>query len=180
MTGNEDRRLWALVGLTAGVAAGIWLWTRGREWGGQPAAVGGEVDAGLQVARAFDQDIELAARDLGVTRISDGVIEVTGVVADRDQRQRAVAMAHNAPGVHTVVNRLVLEDEERRAEENRARHRDTPIQHTGMGVGMGTRRQSPDTDPDRPSDRQKLVDRELDVSNQEPDLGPEGADEPES
>ena len=178
MSGNEDRRLWALVGLAAGAAVGIWLWTRRR--GGEPTAVGGETDAALRVARAYDNDIELAARGLGVTRISEGVIEVTGVVADRDQRQRAVAMAHNTPGVHTVVNRLVLEDEERRVAESRARNRDRPIRHTGMGVGMGTRRQSPDTDPDRPSDRQKLVDRELDVPKLEQDLGPAGPDEPET
>ena len=180
MNGDRDRRLWMVVGLTAGVAAGIWLWRRGVGRHGEPEAVGGESDAGLQVARSFDNDLELAARGLGVTQISEGVIEITGVVADREQRQRAVAMAHNTPGVHTVVNRLVLEDEERRVEESRARHRDTPIQHTGMGVGMGTRRQSPDTDPDRPSDRQKLVDRELDVSKLEPDIGPEDPDQPES
>jgi hypothetical protein len=43
-----------------------------------------------------------------------------------------------------------------------------------MGAGMGTRRQSPSTDPDRPSDKQKMIERELEVANVEdtPEGGP--------
>jgi hypothetical protein len=78
-------------------------------------------------------------------------------------------MAHNVAGIHTVVNRIVLEADEARLEEHRSRGTGGPPsrQHYGMGVGMGTRRQSPATDPDRPSDRQELVDRELDVDRME-------------
>ena len=47
-----------------------------------------------------------------------------------------------------------------------------------MGVGMGTRRQSPSTDPDRPSDKQKILDRELDVGNIQD--APEGGPDPVS
>lgn len=168
---DRSRTLWTLLGVTAGVATGIWLWQRGAERASRAteplSEMKGEGDAAERVAYALADDMELGERDLSVDGISDGVVEITGVVADRDQRERVVAMAHNTTGVHTVVNRLVLEDEEARLEETRARTEETPIQHSGMGVGMGTRRQSPDTDPDRPSDRQKMVDRELEAENME-------------
>ena len=172
---DQQRTLWTLMGITAGVAAGIWLWRRGAErWEKAPdEPVLVEADAAVRVARALDRDIELASRRLRVDRISDGVIEISGAVADREQQDRAVAMAHNEPGIHTVVNRLVVETEEQRLAERRDRAGEHTVRHTGMGVGMGTRRQSPDTDPDRPSDRQKMVERELEVRNLEADLEPE-------
>lgn len=182
MASDQNRTVWALLGLVAGVVTGIWLWRRGAErtadleWTG----VG---DAATRIASALAGDAELAGRGLEVEAISDGVVELRGAVADRAQRERAVAMAHNTPGVHTVVNRLVLESEEARLDANQSRReaRGPRIHHTGMGVGMGTRRQSPDTDPDRPSDRQKLVDRELDVDRVEADVDRVEPDvEPES
>ena len=158
--------VWKLLGLAAGIGVGLWLWRRGEV---EEVVVGDwahPADAAERIQRAFDGDPELGSR-LRVDAISDGVVEILGSVAGRDQRDRAVAMAHNTAGVHTVVNRIVLEPEEARLEENRARNQEgSPSrQHYGMGVGMGTRRQSPDTDPDRPSDRQKLVERELDVDH---------------
>ena len=165
MSSDRTRTLWKLVGLVAGAGVGLWLWRGGRDRGDAVRRWTGPGDAAYRIQGAFDRDPELAAR-VRVHAISDGVVELTGGVAARDQRDRAVAMAHSTPGVHTVVNRIVVEPEEARMAENRARNEDGPAsrQHYGMGVGMGTRRQSPDTDPDRPSDRQKLVERELDVA----------------
>ncbi|MDX1673461.1 MAG: BON domain-containing protein [Longimicrobiales bacterium] len=171
MASKVDRTLWILAA-AAGAAAGLWLWRRRTGEETAPAAAV-EGDGALAVARAYREDIELAAFDLAVNRISHGVIEITGAVERPDQRERAVAMAHSTEGIHTVVNRIVLDGEEARLEEAAARHADDPIRHTGMGVGMGTRRQSPDTDPDRPSDRQKLVERELEVRNLEVEEEPE-------
>lgn len=187
---NRDRTLWTLAALT-GVAAGAWLWRSaiGRRPTRESPTAAVEGNSALRVARALDDDIELAAFDLVVNRISDGVIELIGAVGDTEQRQRAIALAHAVDGVHTVVNRLVLEGEEARLRANRTRNADRRLQHTGMGVGMGTRRQSPDTDPDRPSDRQRRVERALEVGNMEatppapgaPDVADSGvAEEPPS
>lgn len=174
MASDQNRTVWALLGLAAGVITGIWLWRRGGERTADLEWAGGG-DAATRIARALAGDPELAGRGLEVEAISDGVVELRGAVPGREQREQAVAMAHNTPGVHTVVNRLVLESEEARLDANQSRRaaRGPRLHHTGMGVGMGTRRQSPDTDPDRPSDRPKLVDRELDVDRVEPDVEPE-------
>lgn len=182
MSSDRARTLWKLAGLAAGVAAGWWLWRRGTtEAGGEVRRWTGPGDPAFRIQGAFDRDPELATR-LRVHAISDGVVEITGGVAEREQRDRAVAMAHSTPGVHTVVNRIVVEPEEARLAENRARQEDGSAsrQHYGMGVGMGTRRQSPDTDPERPSDRQKLVERELDVDRMRDELATRGEDRPQA
>lgn len=160
------RKLWTLAGLATGAAVGFWLWRRGEERTLEPELWTPRDDAVGRLRDAFDADAGLARRGLDIDAVSEGVIEITGMVADRDERERAVALAHNDPDVHTVVNRLVVAREESRLAETRARNQERGgLHHTGMGVGMGRSRQSPDTDPDRPSDRQKRVDRELDVDN---------------
>lgn len=164
MRTGRARHLFRLAGLVAGVGVGLWLWRRGVRTGARPREWTGPGDAAHRIQHALDTDPELQGR-LRVHGISEGVVELTGRAPRREQRDRAVAMAHNVAGVHTVVNRVVLEAEQARLAGNRARRSGGPSnrQHYGMGVGMGTRRQSPETDPDRPSDRQELVDRELDV-----------------
>lgn len=181
MSSDRARTLWKLAGLAAGAAVGWWVWRRGRDQGGDVRRWTGPGDPAFRIQAAFDRDPELGTH-LRVHAISDGVVEIDGGVAEQDQRDRAVAIAHNAPGVHTVVNRIVVEPEEARLAEIRARHEDGPAnrQHYGMGVGMGTRRQSPDTDPDRPSDRQKLVERELDVARMQDEVATPAEDGPEA
>lgn len=106
-----------LLGLTAGVVAGVWVWRRHTEqaWHAMGPTlapeVPGPVDTGdpvAGVARALDHDLELAPYGLGVHGLSDGVIEITGAVDAPEQRARVVAMAHNIAGIHTVVNRVRL------------------------------------------------------------------------
>lgn len=165
--------VWTVLGLTAGVATGVWLWRRRSareqprrgEWA-PPRGAGGEV------AEALRRDRTLARRSIEADAIADGVVELTGRVGSREEARRAVRLAQGAGGVYTVVNRLVIEDEENHREETRRRREEGAPElndrgHSGMGVGMGTRRQSPDTDPDRPSDKQKMLDRELEVGNVE-------------
>ncbi len=111
---TSDRRLWKLIGLTAGMATGIWLWRRGMERAWELAEaeplIPVEGDAAESLARALASDLELAGFDLQVHAVSEGVIEITGAVAEPVQRARVVAMAHNTPGVDTVVNRIVVSD----------------------------------------------------------------------
>jgi hypothetical protein len=182
LTERGRQTLWTALGVSAGVMAGVWLWRRqqrgayerepGQDWA--PPA-----DAGGRVAAALRADAELASHAIEVQAISDGVVELGGRVATRDDAGRAVRIAQETDGVFTVVNRLAVASEEEQREETLRRREDGAPElhergHTGMGVGMGTRRQSPDTDPDRPSDRQKILDRQLDVGNVEdaPESGP--------
>lgn len=172
------------LGVSAGVATGLWLWRRAQPRRQAPAATGPSGWAqprgsGADVADALRRDRSLGARAIEVDSIAEGVIELTGEVESREEARRAVTIAQGTRGVYTVVNRLALHDEEAHRSDTQRRRRDgdpalRERHHYGMGVGMGTRRQSPDTDPDRPSDKQKILDRELDVGNVEdaPEDGP--------
>lgn len=118
---------------------------------------------------SLQRDPKLARRRIEVGTIAEGVVELRGEVADRAESERAMGVAQAATGVYTVVNRLRLADEEGRRDSVQRRWSDGApdlheSHHYGMGVGMGRRRQSPSTDPDRPSDRQRMLERELDVA----------------
>lgn len=182
---RSRQALWTALGVSAGVATGVWLWRRGQEPDrqtiehGAPAGWARPEGSAAAVAEALQRDRTLRNRSIEVDSISEGVIELTGHVSQREESRRAVELAQSTSGVYTVVNRLTVDDEESHRTETQQRRRDGAPElqerhHYGMGVGMGTRRQSPDTDPDRPSDKQKILDRELDVSNVEeaPEDGP--------
>ncbi|HUG41533.1 MAG TPA: BON domain-containing protein [Longimicrobiales bacterium] len=175
---KNDRRtqaMLALFGISAGVAGGVWLWRRNeagrreavRRWG-QPRG------SAQDVAEALRSDGKLGRRQLEVDTIAEGVVELNGTVRDRSEAERAVGIAQRTTGVYTVVNRLVVDAEEAQRSEARRRWSEGAPElrerhHYGMGVGMGTRRQSPATDPDRPSDKQAMLDRELNVHRVEDD-----------
>lgn len=168
----------ALIGVSAGVTAvAAWAWWRRIRpslpvrRGRRPRGPAGQLLGALQ------RDLELASRRIDVGEIADGVVELRGSVADRAEAERAIGIAQATSGVYTVVNRLRLSDEEGRRDSARRRWRGGApdlheSRHYGMGVGMGRRRQSRSTDPSRPSDRQQMLERELDVAK----LG----DEPQS
>ncbi len=160
----------AVIGVSTGlVATGVWAWwrrARPPQAGSPPAQPRG---AAGDVMDAMQRDPKLARRRIDVEAIADGVVELRGEVADHAEAERAMGVAQATRGVYTVVNRLRLADEEGRRETARRRWSDGApdlheSHHYGMGVGMGRRRQSPATDPDRPSDRQRLLERELDVA----------------
>jgi hypothetical protein len=171
-------------GVATGVAAGLWLWRRRA----------GEMSDGLErwaeprgsaqdVAEAFRGDSKLSRRRIEVDTIAEGVVELSGSVRDRAEADRAVGIAQRTTGVYTVVNRLRIEAEESARETTRRRWNEGAPElrerhHYGMGVGMGPRRHSPATDPDRPSDKPRMLERDLDVGNVEEDL--EAASFPES
>lgn len=170
---RSDRRnqaILAVFSISAGVAGGFWLWRKqavergeaGRRWG-QPRG------SAQDVAEALRKDSKLGRRAIEVDAVAEGVVELTGAVRERSEAERAVGIAQRTTGVYTVVNRLVVDAEESKRAEAKRRWSDgapdlRERHHYGMGVGMGTRRQSPDTDPDRPSDKQRMIERELDVT----------------
>lgn len=179
---TERDRLLTIAGISAGVAtgvaAGVWLWRRrvgprvgvARDWS---APRGSAQD----VSDTIREDPKLSRRRIEVDAIAEGVVELSGSVRDRGEAERAVGLAQGTTGVYTVVNRLRVEAEESRREETRRRWKDGAPElrerhHHGMGVGMGTPRHAPRTDPDRPNDKQRILERELDVAKVEDD-GPE-------
>jgi len=118
------------------------------------------VDALRQVGPVGSRPIDVAA-------LREGTIELTGAVHTDEEAKRAVAVVHALQGIHTVVNRLTVGEEEVKLAENRRRHDEgdpalTESQWEGMGVGMGRRRQSRDTDPFRRDDRATMLDRAID------------------
>ena len=173
--------LLTVLGVSAGLATGVWLW---RQRGGrqqEPARPWARPRGSAQdVSESLRKDPKLARRRIEVDAIAEGVIELSGSVQDRAEAERAMGIAQATTGVYTVVNRLRLEEEESHRETTRRRWTEgapdlRERHHYGMGVGMGPRRQAPDTDPDRPSDKQKILERELDVANIEdtPESGPD-------
>lgn len=197
MTVERDRQsVLRVFGISAGVAtgfvAGLWLWR--RRPGGAPTVITDRAaprGSAQDVADSLVRDGKLGRRRIEVDTIAEGVVELTGSVRDRMEAERAVGIAQGTTGVYTVVNRLRVESEESHQERTRRRWRDGAPEmrerkHYGMGVGMGTRRQSPDTDPDRPSDKQQMLERELDVGRVEdppestlhPSSGAEAVDDP--
>ncbi|CAN5846352.1 hypothetical protein BH23GEM6_BH23GEM6_15100 [soil metagenome] len=119
------------------------------------------------VLDSFFADAMLSERGIDVGAISHGIIELSGSVWSDDEADRAVRLANAIPGVRTVVNRLSIE-QEAQARESRLR----AVREEGGNVtsiqrevartgGMGTRRQSRLTDPDRPDDSQHREHRSL-------------------
>lgn len=155
----------AVVGV-AGTAAALWI-ARRRD---------GRVHPGLERSRLersvrdiLREDETLSRRGMLVSEIGPGVVELAGIVETAEEMQRAVAGAQKVDGVTTVVNRLTIRTEESRLAATRSRFADgdpslTETHWTGMGVGMGRRRQSPETDPDRRDDHVRMIERELAAS----------------
>lgn len=124
------------------------------------------------VVEALRVDAVTGSCAIDVAAIGPGIIELSGVVPTEEAAQRAARLMHAVPGVRTVINRLEEGSVEERLAENRARRErgepETLERHwTGLGVGTGRRRQSPSTDPDRPSDRVKERTRALEVREQD-------------
>lgn len=101
-----------------------------------------------------------------VKQAATGVVELRGEVETQEEARAIRRAVEGVEGVRTVVDRLDRAADEKRFRENQERLRQgdprlTEAQWTGKGVGMGKRRQSPDTDPSRPSDYNDILDSEL-------------------
>ena len=154
-----------VVGL-AGTAAALWF-ARRQDGRAHPDLERSDLER--EVRAALREDESLSRRGVLVTEIGAGVVELAGMVDSSDEMAAAVAAAQRVHGVSTVVNRLAVREEESRLAETRERFQagDAALNEThwtGLNIGMGRRRQSPATDPDRRDDHARMKDRELQVS----------------
>jgi len=160
-------RLPVVVGTLVGITTGYIL-SRGK-YGAVPIADRRSL-ANLErmVADLLASDPILGSRPIEVGALTAGIIELTGPVRDEWEADRAVTLSRQVVGVETVLNRLdqeIVEDHITRTLD-RFDAGDPSLESTGwqgVGVGTGRRRQSLETDPERPSDRVKLVTRALGV-----------------
>lgn len=120
-----------------------------------------------RVLEAFNNDPILAERAIDIGAIGSGTIELAGWVDSDDEAEHAMTVAHGVPGVQTVVNRLLVDDEEHQIGNNLKRFREgdpalTDSRWEGQQVGTGKRRQGTSDEPDRHADpKPKLEERWL-------------------
>lgn len=130
---------------------------------------------------AFNNDPILAERAIDIGTIGAGVIELAGWVDSDDEAEHAMTIARGVPGVETVVNRLMVDDEEHQLGDNIRRFREGDpalkgARWEGQQVGTGKRRQGTSAEVDRHADpKPALEDRWLSereaVRNAADDLG---------
>ncbi|MGH7678733.1 MAG: BON domain-containing protein, partial [Gemmatimonadaceae bacterium] len=120
-----------------------------------------------RVLEAFNNDPILAERAIDIGSIGRGVVELAGWVDSDSEAEHAMTVARGIPGVETVVNRLLVDDEEQQIGDNLRRFRDgdpalTEARWEGQQVGTGKRRQGSSDEPDRHADpKPHLEDRWL-------------------
>ena len=159
------------VGAGLAVVGGLLAWRLWRRAG--RGRVSDELEERLvqseeDVVERLRADERLAGQPIEVAALASGIIELSGAVETRRDSELAVALARRAADVRTVLNRLDVLEEMDRAEQ--ARRQDMgpgsargETRWLGMGVGMGRRRQSRQTDPGRRDDRMDIVMGELGV-----------------
>ena len=153
----------AAVSAASAAAFGLVQVVRGRR---QAASPQGDLDrlegAAVEVLR---HDSVTGGCAIDVAALAPGILELTGTVPTHDAGQRATRLLHAVAGVKTVINRVDVEGAAARPSgpQRWGGGGGGGGEWTGMRVGMGRRRQSPDTDPDQPDDSAKLLDRSLQV-----------------
>ncbi len=146
------------VGLAVGGAAFL-LWKMRHKWGDRPEYPGAALEDA--VVDALRGDSHAGGSAIDVAAVAPGVIELSGTAADWMAARRAVEVTQGVEGVTTVVNRLDIEALENQLSRTRQRfaNGDPSLTEThwyGVGVGMGRRRQSPDTDPAQRDDSAEM------------------------
>lgn len=154
--------------LALAVTKGIRLLRR-RRFADQEVRLPAELEALEDAAvEALRKDRETGACAIDVAAVAPGIIELTGVVPTHDVAQRATRLLHSLSGVATVISRLEVGSFEERLAATRSRNAEGDPQLRdrrwyGVRVGTGQRRQSPDTEPDRPDDSLPRRTRELEI-----------------
>ena len=120
-----------------------------------------------RVLEAFNNDPILAERAVDIGAMGTGVIELAGWVDSDDEAEHAMTIARGVPGVETVVNRLMVDDEEQQIGDTIRRRQEgdpalTEARWEGQQVGIGKRRQGSSSEMDRHADpKPELEDRWL-------------------
>jgi hypothetical protein len=120
-----------------------------------------------RVLEAFRNDPILSERGIDIGSVGAGAIELTGWVETMDESERATTITRGVPGVETVVNRIIVGEEEEMLEDNARRHAEgDPALNEGhwegQRVGTGRRRQGNSEEIDRHADpKPELEDRWL-------------------
>lgn len=120
-----------------------------------------------RVLEAFNNDPILAERAIDIGAMGAGVIELAGWVDNDEEAEHAMTLARGVPGVDTVVNRLLVDEEEQLVADNIRRFKDgdpalREARWEGQQVGTGKRRQGRSDEIDRHSDpKPHLEDRWL-------------------
>jgi len=96
------------------IASGLFISRRGRHlmkeaWQGRKRT---RIED--RVLDALWGDPRLSRRDIDVTELEPGIIALTGSVESRGERRRAALMAERVREVREVVNRLEIEEPQRR------------------------------------------------------------------
>jgi hypothetical protein len=115
-----------------------------------------------RVLEAFNNDPILAERAIDIGTLGSGIIELAGWVDSDDEAEHAMTIARGVPGVGTVVNRLLVDDEEHQLGENvrRLKDGDAALNETrweGQQVGTGRRRQGTSAEADRHADPKPVL-----------------------
>ena len=135
------------------------------DWDEEPLDDDAEADEGEmleeRVLEAFRNDPVLSERAIDIGAIGRGIIELTGWVHADDESTHAVTLTRGVPGVDTVVNRLVVKDDEARFDDQARRYTageaETSPRWEGMGVGTGRPRQGTSQDAGRHADPRPIL-----------------------
>jgi hypothetical protein len=115
-----------------------------------------------RVLEAFNNDPILSERAIDIGSVGRGIIELAGWVDDDSEANHAMTLARGVPGVETVVNRLMIDDEERQIGSNVRRFEDGDpamkgARWEGQQVGTGRRRQGSSDEADRHADPKPVL-----------------------
>jgi hypothetical protein len=146
---------------------------RGDDIDHHRAARGLTADESLDIAleervlEAFRNDPILSERGIDIGSIGEGTIELTGWVETTDESERATTITRGVPGIETVVNRIIVGEEEDMLDDNARRNAEGETashegRWEGQRVGTGRRRQGNSEELDRHADpKPELEDRWL-------------------
>lgn len=159
---RNNTALWIIgvgagLAITAGVVAALRTTRRG-----QHALRRDMRSLESRVIRALRQHPEARSQSIDVAAVGAGVIELSGFVDNEQLAHEVVELADRIPGVHAVFNRMDVRSVEARLQKNRGKSGgNSGTRWYGGSVGIGRRRQSPATDPQRRDDHAALLAKSL-------------------
>jgi BON domain-containing protein len=146
-------------GLLFGIATAMFLGVRRRRRSAMPTELRRIEDG---VIDALRHDAMMHGRGIDVAAIAPGIIELSGSVDSEIEAHHAVTVARTVRGVSTVLNRLdVREGHRLRGRQPSGTAAGTASRWYGMNSGMGSRRQSLETEPAQRDDKATMIDQAL-------------------